>query len=151
MTQPPDIHRQVETFGVPWEKAYGYAQAVRYDDTIYVSGQVSHDGPDIVAPAPLDAQDRVTDFGNMAEQMRQAYVNAEELLRRFGASLDDVVDEVVYVLDVDAAFAVAGTVRKAAYRREDPPVASTLVGVTRLAFPAQVVEVKLVARVRSDR
>lgn len=83
----------------------------------------------------------------MGEQMRQTYQNAEELLRRFGASLDDVVEEVLYVLDIDAAFAVAGPVRKAAYRREDPQVASTLVGVTRLAFPEQLLEIKFVARV----
>lgn len=28
---------------MPWEKEYGYAQAVKVGDTIYVSGQVSHD------------------------------------------------------------------------------------------------------------
>lgn len=82
----------------------------------------------------------------MGEQMRQTYVNAEELLRRFGASLDDVVEEVLYVLDIDAAFQVAGPVRKAAYGREDPQVASTIVGVTRLAFPEQLIEIKLIAR-----
>jgi hypothetical protein len=53
------------------------------------------------------------------------------LLQRFGASLDDVVEEVVYALDIDAAFEAAGPVRKAAYGRDDPQVASTLVGVTR--------------------
>jgi 2-iminobutanoate/2-iminopropanoate deaminase len=26
-----------------WEKEYGYAQAVKVEDTIYLSGQVSHD------------------------------------------------------------------------------------------------------------
>ncbi|MBU8898059.1 hypothetical protein KRR26_20795 [Corallococcus sp. M34] len=28
--------------GVPWEKAYDYVQAVRVNDTIYVSGPLSH-------------------------------------------------------------------------------------------------------------
>jgi hypothetical protein len=28
---------------MPWEETYGYAQAVRVGDTIYVSGQLSHD------------------------------------------------------------------------------------------------------------
>ena len=73
--------------------------------------------------------------------------SAAELLARFGASLDDVVEEVIYVLDVDAAFAVAGPVRKEAYGKDVPQVASTLLGVTRLAFPAQLIEVKLIARV----
>ncbi|RZQ64642.1 Rid family hydrolase [Amycolatopsis suaedae] len=136
-----------ETFDVPWEKDYGYAQAVKHGDTIYLSGQVSHDGPDLVAPAPLDEAGRPADSGNTGEQMRQAYANAATLLARFGASLADVVEEVVYVLDIDAAMAVAGPVRKAAYGREDPPVASTIVTTPRLAFPELLVEIRVVARV----
>lgn len=138
---------QTENFGVPWEEAYGYVQAIKHGDTIYLSGQLSHDGADLVAPAPLDEHGNVTDFGNMREQMEQTYRNAEAMLRRFGASLADVVEEVLYVLDVDAAFQVAAPVRKAAYGREDPQVASTLVGTPRLAFPEQLVEIKLIARV----
>jgi 2-iminobutanoate/2-iminopropanoate deaminase len=37
------INKQTKNFGMPWEKEYGYAQAVKVGDTIYVSGQVSHD------------------------------------------------------------------------------------------------------------
>ena len=159
--QTPDTH--TENFGVPWEESYGYVQAIKHGDTIYVSGQLAHDGArppgvvaerlrahdgaDLVAPAPLDEHGNVTDYGNMGEQMQQAYRNAETLLRRFGASLADVVEEVLYVLDIDAAFQVAGPLRKAAYGREDPQVASTLVGTPRLAFPEQLIEIKLIARV----
>ncbi|MFJ5266050.1 Rid family hydrolase [Streptomyces sp. NPDC088387] len=138
---------QVESFGVPWEKEYGYVQAVRRGDTIHLSGQVAHDGPDLVAPAPVDGTRPVTDFTNTGAQMRQCYVNAAEVLGRFGASLDDVVEEVIFALDVDAANEAAGPVRKEAYGRPDPQVASTLVGTTRLAFPELLVEIKFVARV----
>ena len=31
------------SFNMPWDKEYGYAQAVKVGDIIYVSGQVSHD------------------------------------------------------------------------------------------------------------
>jgi enamine deaminase RidA (YjgF/YER057c/UK114 family) len=137
---------RVENFGVPWETGYGYVQALQHGDTIYLSGQLANDGADLVAPASLDADGRPTDFSAMGDQMRRTYANAEELLGRFGASLDDVVEEVIYVLDVDTAMAVAGEVRKAAYRREDPQVASTILGVTRLAFPEQLVEIKFVAK-----
>jgi enamine deaminase RidA (YjgF/YER057c/UK114 family) len=137
---------QVEKHGVSWEEGYGYVQAVRRGDTVHLSGQVAHDGERLVAPAPVDADGRVTDFANTGEQMRRAYANAAELLGRFGASLDDVVEETVYVLDVDAAFAVAGPVRKEAYGRPDPQVASTLIGVSRLAFPELLVEISLTAR-----
>jgi enamine deaminase RidA (YjgF/YER057c/UK114 family) len=50
----------------------------------------------------------------MEEQMRVTYANAAKLLARFGATLDHVVEETLYVLDVDAVFAVAGKVRKEA-------------------------------------
>src|SRR5262249_27350368 len=110
---------KVENFGVPWESSFGYVQAIQHGDTIYISGQLATDGAELLAPAPVDEQGRVTDASNMAEQMRQTYVNIQELLRRFGASLDNVVEEVMYVTDLDAAFAVAGEVRRAAYGRED--------------------------------
>lgn len=138
---------QTESFGVPWEKSYGYVQAVRRGDTIYLSGQVAHDGTELVAPAPVDDDGRVTDFSNTGDQLRRCYINAAELLSRFGASLDDVVEEVIYVLDADAGDAAAGPVRKEAYGRPDPQVASTMIGTSRLAFPELLVEVKLTARV----
>ena len=40
-------------FGVPWEDAYGYAQAIKVRDTIYVSGQVSHDDKGNFVALPL--------------------------------------------------------------------------------------------------
>ena len=137
----------IENFGVPWESAYGYVQAIRAGDTVYLSGQLANRGEELVAPAPADASGVVTDFSGMGEQMRQTYVNAAELLKRYGASLDNVVEEVLYVLDMGAAFEVAGPVRKAAYGREDPQVASTIVEVSRLAFPEQLLEIKFVAKV----
>jgi enamine deaminase RidA (YjgF/YER057c/UK114 family) len=139
--------KQVESHGVPWEESYGYVQAVRRGDTIYLSGQVAHDGAELVAPAPVDASGAVTDFANTGAQMRQCYVNAAKLLQRFGASLDDVVDEVIYVVDADAGDAAAGPVRKEAFGRPDPQVASTMIGIPRLAFPELLVEIKLIARI----
>jgi len=134
--------RQLGHLGMPWEEAYGYAQAVRVGDTIYVSGQLSHDSSgELVAPAPVDASGRVTNFSNMEAQMRATYANTVKLLAKFGATLDDVVEETIYVLDVDAAFAVAGKVRKAAYGTSMPGCASTIAGVTRLAFAPQLVEI----------
>ncbi|MBB5068333.1 Rid family hydrolase [Saccharopolyspora gloriosae] len=138
---------RTERHGVSWEDVFGYVQAVQRGDTIYISGQLSHDGDRLVAPAPVADDGSVTDFGNMGEQLRRSYANAAELLGRFGASLDHVVEEVIYALDCDALFAVAGPVRKEAYGRPDPQVASTMLATPRLAFPEQLVEVKFTARV----
>jgi len=138
--------REAAYFGVAWEGSYGYAQAVRAGGVIYVSGQLSHDEEgNFVGPAGLDEQGRVVDASTMALQMQTSYANAQRLLAKFGATLDDVVEEVLYVTDFEAAFAVAGNVRKAAYGTDRPQCASTIVGATRLAFPQQLVEIRFTA------
>ena len=139
MTRPPPIEsRHVESFGVPWEDAFGYEQAVELDGTIYVSGQLSHtsDGA-FISPAPLDNAGAPSDFSNMEAQMRRTYENAVG----FGATLDDVVEETVYVIDMVSGFQAAGKVRKEMYGTARPPVASNIIGVSRLAVPEQLVEV----------
>jgi enamine deaminase RidA (YjgF/YER057c/UK114 family) len=143
----PAPAKHAENLGMPWEEAYGYAQAVKVGDTIYLSGQLSHDAEGkMVAPAPLDAEGRIADYGNMGPQMAQAYANARILLERYGAGMDNVVEEVLYVTDMDAAFAVAGQVREEAYGRK-PVVASTILVTPRLAFKDQLIEIKMIAKV----
>ena len=75
------VEKKSENLGVAWEKAFGYVQAVKVKDTIYISGQLSHDGEGaLVAPAGLDALGKPVDFSNMEAQLHQTYVNAIELL-----------------------------------------------------------------------
>ena len=101
--------------GVPAEDDYGYAQAIKIGNTIHVSGQLSQDDKGtMIAPAALDESGKPADFSMMAEQMRVTYANAAKILAHFGATLDHVVEETLYVIDVDEAFAVAGKVRKEA-------------------------------------
>lgn len=134
--------KEAAYFGVPWEDAYGYAQAIKVGDAIYVSGQLSHDdNGKLVAPAALDESGKAAEFSMMEQQMRTTYANAVKLLAGFGATLDNVVEETLYVLDVDAAFAVAGKVRKEVYGTARPQCASNLIGVSRLAFPEQIIEI----------
>ena len=134
--------KTIANLGVAWEQTFGYAQAVQVKDTIYISGQLSHDGDGkMVAPATLDAQGRPVDFEPMEAQIRQSYVNAKKLLSEFGATLDDVVEETLFVLDVASAFAAGSKVRKEMYGTDTPSVASNLIGVSGLAFPEQIVEI----------
>jgi enamine deaminase RidA (YjgF/YER057c/UK114 family) len=143
------LSKDVKGSGMPWEEQYGYAQAVKVGDTIYVSGQLSHDDHgNMVGAAPLDDSGRIRDYSNMETQMRQTYANAKKLLNQFGATLDNVVEEVLYVRDMDAAFTVAGAVRKDAYGSIKPAVASTMLVTPRLAFPTQLIEIKFIAKVR---
>ena len=104
--------KEAEYFGVPWEDAYGYAQTIKVGDTVHVSGQLSHD-ENLIAPASLDESGKPAEFSMMEQQMRATYANAVKLLACFGATLDNVVEDTLYVLDVDAAFVAAGKVRSA--------------------------------------
>jgi enamine deaminase RidA (YjgF/YER057c/UK114 family) len=140
------IQKEEQNLGMPWEQSYGYSQAVRVGDTIWVAGQLSHDDKgNMVGPAPVDSEGHILDHGNMRIQMTQSYANAGKVLAQFGATLDNVVEEVLYVTDMDAAFAVAGEVRANAYGGR-PVVASTILVTPRLAFPSQLIEIKLIAR-----
>jgi enamine deaminase RidA (YjgF/YER057c/UK114 family) len=131
---------------MPWETAYGYAQAVRVKNAIYVSGQLSHDDEgNLVGVVSTEGLAAASLEASMELQMRTAYANAAKVLAQVGAGLQNVVDEVLYVTDMDAAFAVAGPVRKAAYDSDRPQCASTIVQVERLAFAQQLVEIRLTA------
>lgn len=141
--------RRTASFGVPWENAYRYVQAVRIDNTIYVSGQLSHTPQgEFVAPAMLDDDGKPRDFTTMEAQMRQTYENAKFILGKLGASLDDVVEETLFVMDIPSAFAASGKVRPLMYGREVPPLASNLIGVSALSVPEQLIEIAFRAEVR---
>jgi enamine deaminase RidA (YjgF/YER057c/UK114 family) len=148
MTLSMTLSKDVKGFGMPWEDTYGYAQAVKVDDTIYVSGQLSHDEQGkMVGAAPLDDSGSIRDHSNMETQMRQTYVNAKKILSQFGATLDNVVEEVLYVTDMNTAFAVAGPVRQEMYGSKKLAVASTILETPRLALPTQLIEIKFIAKV----
>ena len=117
---------------MPWETEYGYAQALKVGDTVWLAGQVGHDAHGNVA-------------ADMESQMRQAYANIENLLAGFSMTMADVVDEVLYVLDNDAAFAARRQLGREVYP-EPMLVPSTMVGVTRLNLPNFLVEIKVVAK-----
>ena len=143
------LHKEVKTLGMPWESQYGYVQAVKVDDTIYVSGQLSHDDRgNMIGAAQLDDSGNIRDHSNMEIQMRQSYANAKKVLGEFGVTLENVVEEVLYVTNMEKAFAVAGPVRKEAYGSETPQVASTILVTPRLALPTQLIEIKLIAKMR---
>jgi 2-iminobutanoate/2-iminopropanoate deaminase len=110
---------------------FGFSQATKVGDTIYVSGTVGI-GEGLHIP------------DSMAEQMELAYRNVAETLGHFNAAMSDVVEQRVYVTNIDEASA-ALEVRKAAYGGKDLP-ASTMVEVSKLALPQLKCEVAVVAR-----
>ena len=129
------VKKKTVSLGMPWEKEYGYAQAVQVRDTIYIAGQVSHDD-----------KANIVGRGNMELQMRQAYANIQKVVAEYKAKMEDVVDEVLFVTDMDAAFSAAVKCRPEVFSGT-PVVASTIVQIQRLAFPELMIEIRCVARV----
>jgi 2-iminobutanoate/2-iminopropanoate deaminase len=129
-----ELSKDSTTLGMPWEDEFGYSQAVKVGDTIYIAGQVSH-----------DENARILGVGDMTTQMREAYANMQRTLAQYGATMDNLVDEVLFVTDMDAAFEAAVNVRREVFAGF-PRVASTIVEINRLAFPELMIEIKATAR-----
>jgi 2-iminobutanoate/2-iminopropanoate deaminase len=129
------ISKEAKSLGMPWEKEYGYSQAVKVDNTIYVSGQVGHDD-----------KGNIQGQGNMEIQMRQAYANIKKVLAQYGATMDNVVDEVLFVTDMDAAFSARIKCKQEVFSG-NPVLASTIVQIQRLAFPELLVEIRCICKV----
>ncbi len=142
--------RRTASFGIPGESAYRYVQAVRLGNTVYVSGQLSHtpEGK-LFAPAKLGPDGKPADFSSMEAQMKQTYTNAQLILSQLGSSLEDVVEETLFVIDVPSAFAASGKVRPIVYGQDVPQLASNLIGVAALAFPEQLIEIAFRAEVQA--
>jgi enamine deaminase RidA (YjgF/YER057c/UK114 family) len=117
-----------------WSKALGFSQGVSLSGASRVlicSGQTAA-GPDGAPPTTDDMQ----------EQVRAALSNLGTVLEGAGMSPADIVKITVYTTDVDATLAAWGALKEM-FGTNLP--ASTLVGVTRLAFPALKVEIEAVA------
>jgi enamine deaminase RidA (YjgF/YER057c/UK114 family) len=66
--------------------------------------------------------------------MRIAYRKIVRILEQAGATIDDVVDETIFVTDIVAAGPVARSVRREFYG-DSPTVASTFIGVAAIGNP----------------
>lgn len=118
-----------------WSKAFGFSQAVKLTgarELLVCSGQTAM-GPDGSLPASAD----------MGDQVRVALANVVAVLAAVGMSPADIVKTTIYTTDVDAAIAVIGPEAHRVLGSSLP--ASTLVGVTRLAYPELRVEIEVTA------
>ena len=93
---------------------------------------------------PLDADGATVAPGDVAGQARQVMANLTTALTAAGAGLGDVLKTTVFVATTDRADLLAAwDVVRAAFGDHAAP--STLVGVTVLGHPDQLVEVEAVA------
>lgn len=110
------------------------AQGVRDGNILHLSGQVGMDEKGAI-PASI------------VEQTVLVYANIRNVLAEFGATMDMIVDETVFVTDMDEIHehleAIFGS-RAEAYGRR-PAVTQTLVGVSALVLPELKIEIRCVA------
>jgi enamine deaminase RidA (YjgF/YER057c/UK114 family) len=116
--------------GVPY--AYASAATVPSDELVFTAGA-----------CPLDENGKVVG-DDVQAQARQAVGNLTAALCAVGAGLADVLKTTIYVASADRADLVAAwDVIRAAFGDHDAP--STLLGVTVLGYPGQLVEIEAVA------
>lgn len=118
-----------------WSKAFGFSQAVKVSeaqDLLVCSGQTAM-GPDGSLPTSAD----------MGQQVRAALENVVTVLEAGGMTPADIVRVNYYTTDVDACIAVLGQTVQEVLGSVLP--ASTLLGVSRLAFPELLIEVEVLA------
>ena len=118
----------------PWKDLF--AQGVRAGDVLYLAGQIGMDAAG-------------TTGADLTEQTKIAYANIRDVLSEFGATMDNIVDETMFVTDVREVSANAESVfgaRQEAYGGP-PEVSQTLVQVGALALPDLKIEIKCIAHV----
>lgn len=100
----------------------------------------------LAGACPLDADGRTVAPGDYAAQAAQALANLEVALGAAGAALTDVVQTRVLVASaLQPDLVTAWNVVRGGFGDHDAP--STLLGVTVLGYPGQLVEIEAVAAV----
>ncbi|GGQ19714.1 RidA family protein [Streptomyces mutabilis] len=121
----------VFSYNVPAESDFGYSQAIKSDELIHVSGQLSFDeAGEFLYP---------DDF---AAQLKQTHANMDKVLDHYGSTRNQVVSQTLYVVNLrqNAAATAEGNL---AYFGDHRP-ASTVLGVPELTLPGQVIEISFV-------
>jgi enamine deaminase RidA (YjgF/YER057c/UK114 family) len=113
---------------------YSHVVANRGGTTIHVAGQVA-----------LDEDGAIVGRDDFGAQVAQAFENLRRALAAAGATAADVVRTGMYAVDYDVSkLAALRDVRKGFFG-DNPPAASTLIGVAALARPEFLFEVDAVA------
>jgi enamine deaminase RidA (YjgF/YER057c/UK114 family) len=113
---------------------FHFSQATRVGDMIWVSGQVGLD------------RDMRPGKG-LTEQVRLAFTGLKTVLEAAGARLGDVVELVTFHIDLRGGAREFGAVKDEFFPNNYP--SWTAVGVTQLAMPELLVEIRAVAVVGS--
>lgn len=101
-----------------------YSQAVKVDNTVYLSGQI-----------PLQAETMTLVEGDMAAQITQVFKNLRAVCQAAGGDLADIVKLNIYLIDL-GHFAIVNEVMAEFFA--EPYPARAALGVAQLPKDAQV-------------
>jgi reactive intermediate/imine deaminase len=127
--------KQIIDNGWAYPREWGFSQAVRVGNVIYLSGAI-----------PTDPDGNLLFEGDIRGQTRQTFENMKAVLAAAGSSLEDLIEMTSYhtdIADLDTMNEVKGE-----YLKTNLP-AWTAVGVTGLALPGQMLEIKAIALAKS--
>ena len=123
----------IETPGLYAGVPYSYSAIGPVGGTVFTAGA-----------CPLDTNGEIVSPGDVGAQTRRALDNLVVALEAAGCGPEDVVKTTVYVATADNAdLAAAWRVVEEVFGSRGPP--STLLGVTVLGWPGQLVEIEAVA------
>jgi enamine deaminase RidA (YjgF/YER057c/UK114 family) len=132
---------RVQPDGMHPTPGYHHVTIVQAGRTIYLAGQ-----------CPLDPSGALVGADDLMAQVDQVVANALVALSAADAAPGDVVRSVIYVASDERADLAAVWARlNASSIAEAFTTASTLLGVTTLGFPGQLVEVDLTAAPADSR
>ncbi|MCR6112615.1 RidA family protein [Bacillus sp. A301a_S52] len=118
--------------GVAWEEGSGISQGYSVNGTIYISGQLSH-----------DMESTFIGAGDIEAQTKQTLENLDRVLTGFGASKTNLAYVEIYLTNVKEHFEPCIKLFREYMGQHRP--AGSLIGVTELAFPEQLIEISAIA------
>lgn len=119
-------------------KPTGYSQVVTTDarKLVFISGQIG-----------LNANGEMQ--GGLPAQTVQVFENLKVALAAVGATFDDVIKTTTYIVNYTPASRQTLIETRDRYFNPQNPPATTLVGVSALAFPGLLIEIEAIAALES--
>jgi enamine deaminase RidA (YjgF/YER057c/UK114 family) len=123
--------RQNISSGSPWEPLVGYSRAVKVGNMLFIAGTTAS-----------DAEGKGLYQGDFYQQAKEILRRIEQVLHQAGASLQEVVQTRMYVIDI-SHWEEVGRAHGEVFKDIRP--AASMIEVQRLIDPTLLVEIEAIA------